>query len=115
MALAVASAYAVAVPFMALLLAMPGINWLWRLFSPRTAYAPPKSPDEESHDSARPMTGLSLVSALALSTVIFAISDWIAVLTDSGPMRYIALSVISVGRSHPRVALWWLPDRNIAW
>ncbi|MDJ0652521.1 MAG: DUF819 family protein [Xanthomonadales bacterium] len=95
MALAVASAYAVAVPFMALLLAMPGIAWMWRLFSPRTDYIPPAD-GEESHSDTPQISGFSLVAGLALSAVIFWISDWVADLTQSGPMRYIALSVLSV-------------------
>ncbi len=96
MAIAVASAYAVAVPFMALLLAMPGITWLWRLFSPNTAHA--DSPDEEleAGSESGPVSGFSLAASLALSALVFWISDWVANLTSSGPMRYVAISVLSV-------------------
>lgn len=97
MALAVASAYAVAVPYLALMLAMPGIAWLWRLFSPDTEYQSASERGETAGSAARSITGLSLAAAFALSAVVFWLSDWVAELTDSGPMRYVALSVVSVG------------------
>jgi uncharacterized membrane protein len=96
MTIAVASAYAIGVPYLALLLAMPGINWLWRLFSPRTEYVPDDGEQQPLPAGTSSISGLSLAASLALSAAVVWISDWIAYLTNSGPMRYVALSVVSV-------------------
>ena len=96
MALAVASAYAVAVPWMALLLAMPGIGWLWRALSPRTEYQPLAAVERPVEGDEEPISGLSLVAALALAAIIFWVSSAIANLTGSGAMLYVSISVLSV-------------------
>ena len=94
MAVAVASTYVVATPFLVFLLALPAMGKLWRWFSPtELTQASEVAPE---HTTDRPITAFSMIASLALSALIFWISHWIAALTDSTPMLYVSLSLLSV-------------------
>lgn len=103
MGVAVAAVFAVAVPFLALLLALPAMPKLWRLFSGRNGESsggdleisePSKASDEvvcEEGISAR-----SLCSALALSGLICVLGEALAGLMNYPPMKYLAITLLSV-------------------
>ncbi len=91
----VASVYAVAVPYLALLIALPGLGALWRLFSPLPAGDIAADPDELATERAG-ISALSLAAALALSALIVAISNALAIWTAYPPMKYLALTLLSV-------------------
>ena len=66
MALIVATAFTVGIPFLAFLLVMPGIRWLWQLFSP-VVEADVSMPEKEMVAERQQITAFSLIGALALS------------------------------------------------
>ncbi len=99
--LLLASMYVATVPFVALMLAMPGIPWLWRRFSPL------QRPDDtelvKTHDSeSAPVNSVggtsaaSLSAALALSALICWCGDYLAQLTDFTPTKFLVISLLSV-------------------
>lgn len=95
MGVAVASVFAVAVPFLALLLALPNMPRLWRLFSPHESSAV-SLPQAEVQAERRSITSLSLVSSLALSALICIASESIAVALNYPPAKFLMITVISV-------------------
>ena len=95
MGIYVASVYAVAVPYLALLIALPGLGVLWRLFSPRPADDVSADPVELAAERSG-ISGLSLAASLALSAAIVAVSSALAVWTAYPPMKYLALTLLSV-------------------
>ncbi|MGB1906260.1 MAG: DUF819 family protein [Spongiibacter sp.] len=101
MGVAVAAVFAVAVPFLALLLALPEMPRLWRLFSNRgeecsgsvrvEAVKPAQAHSEQAQISAQ-----SLCAALALSGVICVVSGALAEWLNYPPLKYLAITLISV-------------------
>lgn len=95
MGVAVASVFAVAVPFLALLLTMPSMPRLWRLFSPHES-ADISLPEVEVQARRGPITTLSLVSSLALSALICLASEAIAVAVNYPPAKFLLITIFSV-------------------
>lgn len=111
MGLLFASVYVVTVPFVILMLALPGIPRLWRWFSTideSTVIRPASTEVAPEVDSslaqtfaleARTETGVtarSLSLALALSAVIVWFSQYLAGLTGFPPLQYLMISAISI-------------------
>lgn len=95
MGVAVASVFAVAVPFLALLLAMPNMPRLWRLFSPHGAVGV-SIPDTELQAERQSITSLSLIASLALSALICLISEAIAAALNYPPAKFLLITLLSV-------------------
>lgn len=98
--LLLASMYVVTVPFVALMLAMPGIPWLWQKFSPQS-YSDVSTNDdgaavESLIDKVANVTAASLSASLALSALVCWLGHYLAGLTGFAPMKFLAISIISV-------------------
>ncbi len=95
MGVAVASVFAVAVPFLALLLTLPSMPRLWRWFSPepiRDAALPVGAMAAER----RSITAASLGASLAMSAMICVLSEWTASLLDYPPAKFLMITLLSV-------------------
>ncbi len=92
---AVAAVFAVAVPFLALLLTLPNMPRLWKLFSPHDSNAA-SLPATEVLDEQRPITSLSLVASLSLSALICLLSDTLAQRLHYPPAKFLLITVLSV-------------------
>ncbi len=104
--LLLASMYVVTVPFVALMLALPSIPRLWLWFSPNKEK--PSSDDQPSQNqtaqssavsmlqSSAAVTTSSLSACLALSALICWIGDYLAEITSFAPMKFLAISLISI-------------------
>ncbi len=95
MGVAVASVFAVAVPFLALLLTLPSMPRLWRWFSPQ----PLKDvslPAAAMAAEKREITAASLGASLALSALIVVVSEWVATLLNYGPAKFLMITLLSV-------------------
>lgn len=98
MGVTVAAVYAVAVPFLALLLAMPQMAKLWHLFSPlddSAAFA--ETPNQEANQYATAITGLSLILSVALAVIIAAVSSWFSDWVGYPPAKYLMITTLAVG------------------
>jgi len=85
----------VVIPYLALIMVLPGIQWLWRLWSPKTELAGEKvNPAQDIQ--ADTITGFSIVAALTASAVIVAIASALAELTGSQSIKYMALTLLPV-------------------
>lgn len=96
MALIVATAFTVGIPFLAFLLVMPGIRWLWQLFSP-VVEADVSMPEKEMVAERQQITAFSLIGALALSACICALSIGLAEICAIPPLKYVLITLLSVG------------------
>ena len=98
-AVVAASVYVVAVPFMAFLLALPSLPRLWKAFSPQVSlqetYTAEVVEAPESSD-AEPITAASIAGAIAVSGVICGIAHSLSVYFDSGVLKYLLLTLLSV-------------------
>lgn len=95
MGVAVASVFAVAVPFLALLLTLPNMPRLWRWFSPEPL-THVSLPGASGSVSSRGISALSLAVSLALSAVIVAASDYTAQWLNYGPAKFLMITLLSV-------------------
>lgn len=96
MGVAVASVFAVAVPFLALLLTLPTLPRLWRWFSPHAADPAISLPASELASERQAIGAGTLVSALALSALICAISDALAQWLAYPPAKFLLITLFSV-------------------
>lgn len=104
--LLLASMYVVTVPFVALMLALPSIPRLWHWFSPYTEKSSSDGQQSESQSapqsavsmlqSSAAVTTSSLSACLALSALICWIGDYLAEITAFAPMKFLAISLISI-------------------
>ncbi|MFT7127401.1 MAG: putative membrane protein, partial [Pseudoalteromonas tetraodonis] len=98
MGTAVAAVYAVAVPFLALILAMPQMAKVWHWFSPiddSSAFGDVS--EEQANQYATPITGLSLILSVSLAVIIAAVSTWCSVWLDYPPAKYLMITTLAVG------------------
>lgn len=115
MGLLFASVYVVTVPFVVLMLALPGIPKLWRWFSPteekkiddplnaetKTEVGEALAPKAEdviqgAVEGERGVSAKSLSLALALSAAIVWFSQYLADLSGFPPLQYLVISGVSV-------------------
>jgi uncharacterized membrane protein len=87
--------FAVAVPFLALLLTLPNMPRLWRWFSPEPL-THVSLPGASGSVSSRGISALSLAVSLALSAVIVAASDYTAQWLNYGPAKFLMITLLSV-------------------
>ncbi|MFT5575205.1 MAG: putative membrane protein [Bermanella sp.] len=95
MGVAVASVFAVAVPFLALLLTLPNMPRLWKFFSPHDSAAA-SLPPAELEVERQSITTLSLVASLALSALICLASESLANVLNYPPAKFLLITIFSV-------------------
>lgn len=96
MGVAVAGVFAIAVPYLALLLCLPALPKLWRTLSPHPYQ---DSGEQSAPANASPATGptaLSLASSVAVSAVICVLATALANWAEYPPMKFLAITGISV-------------------
>lgn len=96
MPVVLASVYAIALPFMALLLALPSLDPLWRWFSPVDHVAARETIEDQPLVAQPKVTAFSMSAALVLSALIVLMSDLMATLSGVGASRYVAITVLGV-------------------
>jgi uncharacterized membrane protein len=95
MAILIASVYAIALPFMALLYSLPSMTFVWRFFASEedcASASPPAEPTTRHND----VTAFSLGLSLAAAGVIVAMSDAIVGLSGIGELRYVLITLMSL-------------------
>lgn len=95
MGVAVASVFAVAVPFLALLLTLPNMPRLWKLFSPHDSAAASLPPAEAAVER-QSITSLSLAASIALSALICLASEALANALNYPPAKFLLITIFSV-------------------
>ncbi len=95
MGVAVAAVFAVAVPYLTLLLTMPNMPRLWRLFSPHES-SEVSLPESDLQAERESITSMSLAASLALSAMICLLSEAIALALSYPPAKFLLITLLSV-------------------
>ena len=88
------SLYVATVPFVMLMLALPGIGFLWRLFSPHKTQQSTVNGDSQS--TVNKGSAHQLAAAVALSGAICWVSAELALAVGNNSIKYLAMTAISV-------------------
>ncbi len=97
MGIALAAGYLVVIPFLAFIVMFPTMKRLWKLFSPNSLDTnQTNETNQEAVDEASP-TAFSICASICIAFLIVAVSDWLAGLSGFAPMKYLAITVLSVG------------------
>lgn len=96
MGVAVAGVFAIAVPYLAFLLCLPALPRLWHLLNRSADVASEKTESAVEEQPNGAPSALSLAATFALSAVICVVASWLADAVNYPPMKFLAITGISV-------------------
>jgi uncharacterized membrane protein len=92
-----ASIYVVIIPYFLLLMSLPGLGPLWRLFSPSASNVSPDKPTAiPETEQCRPLQPFGFAAMIALAGICVVIGEGLAAITGMPALKFLGLSLIAI-------------------